>query len=353
MEESTKKNKIILTGGGTGGSVSPILAVYNKLKEKEEYDFLFIGTKDGIEKEMAKKVDIKYKNIISGKLRRYFDWKNFIDPFKIIGAFFQSINLIIKERPKLIFSAGSFVSVPLVWAGWLMRVPVLIHQMDIRPGLANKLMAPFATKITVTFEKSLKDYGKKAIWTGNPIQVEKNKSKLEIKLDDNLDTILILGGGTGAGEINKLIENNFNKLVNKYRLIHITGKGKGINKKDDNYHQFEFLDQRHLYELMERADLIITRAGIGTLSEISYFKRLAIIIPMPGSHQEDNAKLFEDKEAAIVLDEKKLDNKLFVSNIENILENKELKEKLIKNVEKITKRNAVNKVVKVINNILK
>ncbi len=353
MEESTKKNKIILTGGGTGGSVSPLLAIYNHLQKDDDFEFVFVGTKDGIEKDMVQKADLQYKSIISGKLRRYFSWKNFIDPFKIIFAFFQSINLIVKERPKMIISAGSFVSVPFVWAGWIMRVPILIHQMDIRPGLANKLMAPFATKITVTFEKSLKDYGEKSVWTGNPISLQKENKKSNLKLDEKLPSILILGGGTGAGEINNLVEGSIDKLAELCKIVHVTGKGKALEIKHKNYHQFEFLDQRHLYYIMDKVDLVITRAGIGTLTEISYFKKVAIIIPIPDSHQEDNAQIFENKEAAIVLNEKDLDGDKFVLTIKNIFKDKNLQKKLIENVEKISKKNATGKIVRIMRNILK
>ena len=162
-----KKNKIMLTGGGTGGSVSPLLAVVDELKKQGDYySFVWVGTKKGPEKFMVEREGIKFITIANGKLRRYFCLQNFIDPFKIIFGFFQSIKILNKERPKIVMSAGGFVSVPAVWAAGLLRIPVLIHQLDARPGLANKLMAPFASVVTTTFEKSVNDYGNKAEWIG-------------------------------------------------------------------------------------------------------------------------------------------------------------------------------------------
>ncbi|MBU4014724.1 glycosyltransferase, partial [Patescibacteria group bacterium] len=176
MQKNIKK--ILLTGGGTGGSVAPLLAISDvgcRMSDVGKFKFTWIGTRNGVEKQMVQKENIKFISIASGKFRRYFSIKNFIDLFKIIFAFFQSLAILIKEKPALVMSAGSFVSVPVVWAAWLLRVPVLIHQQDVRHGLANKLMAPFANVITVTFEKSLADYGKKAVWTGNPAQNTKTR----------------------------------------------------------------------------------------------------------------------------------------------------------------------------------
>ncbi len=151
-----KSKKILLTGGGTGGSVVPLLAIVDEMKKQsdKEYNFLWLGSKKGPEKEMVEAENIRFRIILSGKWRRYFSIKDFTDLFKIKLAFWQSILIIIKEKPSLVISAGSFISVPVVWAAWLWRVPALVHQQDVRPGLANRLMAPFATVITVAFEKS-------------------------------------------------------------------------------------------------------------------------------------------------------------------------------------------------------
>ena len=167
MDNQIKPYKILLTGGGTGGSVAPLLAIAESLTMQ---DFLWLGTKSGPERKMVEEAGIKFKAISGGKLRRYFSFKNLGDIFKIKLGFFQSLFIMLKWRPNLVMSAGSFISVPVVYAAWLLRVPALIHQQDVKAGLANKLMAPFSKVITVAFEKSLADYGKKAIWIGNPVR---------------------------------------------------------------------------------------------------------------------------------------------------------------------------------------
>ena len=175
LSQNKKFVKIILTGGGTGGSVAPLLGVAEMLQRRDAkscvstdagYEFLWIGTKHGPERAMVEREKIEFIAIPSGKMRRYASFKNFIDPFFILAGFFKSLYIILKWKPDFVMSAGSFVSVPVIWAAWLLRVPSLVHQQDARPGLANVLMAPFAGVITVTFEKSLMDYGKKAVWIG-------------------------------------------------------------------------------------------------------------------------------------------------------------------------------------------
>jgi len=350
--------KMLFSGGGTGGSVAPLLALVNSLKKEGSYEFLFVGTKNGVEKEMVKSVGLKYKSITAGKLRRYFSLENFIDPFKILIGFFESLALLTDEKPDVIISAGSFVSVPLVWAGWLFNIPVLIHQQDARPGLANKLMAPCAKKITVTFKKSLADYGQKAAWVGNPIQLINNSRELskgeilkKFNLKDDMSTVLITGGGTGAAAINNLVYESLDELVKFCQIVHLTGKNKTKDVKKENYQQIELLEQNKMYEIMRVSDLVITRAGLSTLTEISYFSIPAMIIPMPESHQEDNAEIFSKKEAALVLDQRELNKEKFVSSVKNILKDKVLKEKLSKNISGVIKKGASEEIIKIIKDL--
>ena len=249
MTSENKKYKILLTGGGTGGSVAPLLAVAEELNNPinppaplckgGKYEFLWLGTKYGPEKEMiastsfgaGEKAGIKFRAISGGKWRRYFSLKNFSDLIKIKIGFWQSLWIMIKWRPDLVISAGSFISVPVVWAAWVLRVPILIHQQDVQPGLANKLMAPLAKVVTVTFEKSLNDYGKKAVWLGNPTRrsLEIPNPKFQIQnLNNNLPVVLIVGGGTGAEAINDLVWQSLGELTKFCQIIHITGKNKGM-----------------------------------------------------------------------------------------------------------------------------
>ena len=361
--------KILLTGGGTGGSVSPLLAIAEELtsppapllirrgEKGERYDFLWIGTKNGPEREMVIKAGIGFKAIASGKLRRYFSIHNFIDPFKIIAGFFKSFFIILKWRPDLVMTAGAFVSVPIVWAAWVLRVPVLVHQQDARAGLANKLMAPFARVVTVTFEESLASYGKKAVWTGNAtrfknldLRIKNEEIYKKFGLQKNLPIVLIVGGGTGAMEINKLVWESLDELVKICQIVHIAGKSKVESRKSkvSNYQIFEFLEHEKVMEIMSVADLVVSRAGLGFLTEISYLGKPAIIIPIPDSHQEENARIFAKDEAAIVLDQKKLTANDFANKIGELLEDEILRGKLRRNVAEVMKKGANEAIAKIV-----
>lgn len=357
----TKKEKIILSGGGTGGPVVPLIFINKKLKN--DFDFLFVGTYRGIEKKIVESEDIRFTPIYAGKFRRYFSIYNFIDLFKIFIAFWQSLFLILKEKPSLVISAGGFVAVPLVFASWILRVPVLIHQQDVIPGLANRLMAPFAKIITVTFKKSIKAYSKKTRLIGN-IGIEVNNfvniNKLDIynkyKLDKNLPIIFVLGGGTGSYFVNNLIKSSVQHLSSLTNIIHISGNRDRdadtiSDKKISNYIKFEFLEHQKLIEIMSVSDLVVSRCGLSTLTEISFLKKPAILIPMPNSHQEYNAWEFKNKKAAIVLEEKHLDAVLFIKEIKEILSNDDLKLELSLNSSGLIK-NANQEMISIIKNIL-
>lgn len=351
-EKQSKKNKIVLSGGGTGGSVSPLLAVKKELEEQDRnWEFIWVGTKNGVEEKMVSGEDgLRFRAITGGKLRRYFSWRNFVDPFKIIFGFFQSFFFLLFRRPRLVMSAGSFVSVPLVWAAWFLRIPVLIHQQDVRAGLANKLMAPFARKITVTFKSSLKDYGSKAEWVGNPIKEDPGRDTGEdyFQIDPNIPVILVVGGGTGAQAINDLVTSGLDKLLELGQVVHITGKDKKELENRSGYCAFEFVDHDLMLQAIKRAQVVVSRSGLGFLTELSYLGRPSILIPMPDSHQEDNAEEFRKKEAAIVLDQKSLSGEELVKNIKKVIEDKNLQKKLSTNIQKMIKPNADARMVEII-----
>ncbi len=359
-----KVKKIVLSGGGTGGSVSPLLAVAKELercKGNNNYKFFWLGTYKGLEKEMVKKAGIKFRAICSGKLRRYFSFKNFIDPFFIIIGFFQAIAILIIWRPNLVMSAGSFISVPVAWAAWILCVPILVHQQDVRPGLANKLIAPFARIITVTFKESLKDYGKKAVWTGNPAQLSITNYQLSIKeifdkfnLKIGLPIVLVVGGGTGAMAINELVWQNLDELTKFCQVIHICGKNKKTQKHKNtktNYYLFDFLEPKKMAEVLQIADVAVSRCGLGLLTELSYLGKPAILIPIPDTHQEDNAQIFKAKEAAIVLSQNKLISKELAGNIKKLLDDEALRSKLRNNIRNVIKRGANKEIVNIIKRI--
>ena len=350
MSNKEKKTLIALSGGGTGGPVVPLLNVARVLKRRHpEVDFLFFGTISGPELSLVKNEEaalgIKYLAIQSGKFRRYFSWRNFTDLFLIIFAFFQSLFLLIKNRPQVLFSAGGFVAVPPAWAARILGIPVLMHQQDYRPGLANKMIAPVASSKTVTFEKSLQDY-KNAVWIGNPLDEEElqnaqnnlAQTKEQYHLNNSLPVILITGGGTGADYLNNLVQESKDALREKFQIIHLCGTGKGKIDSEDNYQAYDFLPHAEIIKLMALSDLIISRCGLGTLSEISLLAKPAILIPIPDSHQEDNANLFKD--ASVVLSQKELSAELFIEKINQLFGDKEELNRISTEVKKMIKPGA-------------
>ena len=352
--------KIILAGGGTGGSVTPLLAIVQELrKQKPEIGFLFIGTRKGVpEKDLVRAQGIQYKSIFSGKLRRYFSLRNCIDPFLILFGFIQSFFIILRFKPGAIVSAGGFVCVPVAWAGWLLRIRIFIHQQDIIPGLANKLIAPLAKKITISFEKSLNDFNKtKTVLTGNPVRswILKGHRQAAVKrfnLEDNLPTLLVIGGGTGAKKINEIIIKIVPELVKFCQIIHLTGQKQGqmSNVKcqmSERCHQYEFLKQ-DMSDAYAAADLVISRAGMGVLTELSVLGKPTILIPIPDSHQESNAKYFVDQKAVILMNQKDLTPEILLNKIGSLVSSADQRAILSLNISKLGHLNAAQKIARIV-----
>lgn len=342
------------------GSVSPLLAAAKKIEANNpQADFLFIGTRSGPEKKVIESQNITFKPIFSGKFRRYFSFRFFIDPFLVLIGLIQSIVIIRKFKPDLVVAAGSFVAVPLVWAAWLLRIPSVTHQQDIIPGLANLLMSRFVKMVTVTFSESLKDFPKdKARLTGNPYRQEiltgtKEKAIEDFKLLNNRPTVLVLGGGTGALEINKLLSESLPELLKFCQVIHATGQGRGLenNRQLENYHGYEFLN-KELPDALAVADLIITRAGFSTLTELAVLGKPAVIIPMPESHQEDNAKYFAKNNAALVVNQKSLTPDGLAELVKDLLANPAKRAELSRNIQKMIPKESTDNFVKEILNLI-
>lgn len=353
--------KIMLSGGGTGGPVTPLLAIAREFYLKyPESVFTFVGTHKGPEKllveEASKNLPIKFITMLSGKWRRYWSFKNFTDLFNIGGAFFQSIYLIKKEKPDLVMSVGAFVSVPLVWAAKFLSVPVLIHQQDLRPGLANRLMAGAADIITVTFPNSLEVYGKKAVLTGNPYSLPTLSSKAEVFKEYNLNLnrplILIFGGGTGSISVNEAVIKNLDDLLAATQVIHISGEGKLISESRSGYFVTEFLSYTKLLSVMLACDLVVARPGLGTLTDLSALKKASILVPMPNSHQEDNAKICAEVGAAVYIEQKDLNDKL-VRMVSDLLGSVSRREDLEKNMSSIIKPGAADTIVDLSRTLIK
>lgn len=355
----------MFSGGGTGGPVTPLLAVATELlQDDKNLNLIFVGTKTGPVKELIDNFEggkIKFITLPSGKLRRYFSLQNFFDIFKIISAFFISLKILKLERPDLVMSAGGFVSVPLVWAAACKNIPILIHQQDMRAGLANKLMAPFARIITVTFEKSLIDYGPRAVLTGNPLKdissyqqnTIETRNRFRLKIDEPL--VMVIGGGTGAVAINNLIIESLPDLLSFSQVLHLTGKDKKTKTdiKNSNYHSFDFLSHDEALSLMATADLIISRCGFGTLTELAALGKPTILIPMPHTHQEDNANLFKSREAGIYLDQTSLTAQKLTEEIKKIILDAKLRGTLSRNISKIMKPGAAQNIAAIIWEMIK
>lgn len=316
-------NKILFSGGGTLGSTTPLLAIQEKL-DHSKHDFIWIGTRFGPEEKLIEDKQIKFYQIFSGKIRRYFSVKNLIDPFKALIGLFQSMYILIREKPDVCISAGGFISVPVHLSAWLLNIPTWVHQQDVQPGLSNKIMAKFANKVTVALEESQKHFSNpNTECIGNPVREgvfqgreEGAKRLLNLQLDKPV--IMALGGGTGAEEVNELILGSIEDL-DGFEIIHITGpmrdsrEAKKIEENYSNYHSEEFLggNMKHAYSA---ADFVVCRAGFSTLSELTALNIPAVLVPKEG-HQQLNAKVFSDSKKFINFKEKnttvdKLINKL-------------------------------------------
>jgi UDP-N-acetylglucosamine--N-acetylmuramyl-(pentapeptide) pyrophosphoryl-undecaprenol N-acetylglucosamine transferase len=299
--------RIVLTGGGTGGHVIPNLAVIEELKKHKDVELLYIGSIDGIEQNLIEKISVKYKGIYCGKFRRYFSFQNFIDPFKIPIGIFQAYYIFKKFQANVVFSKGGFVSVPVVVAAKLLKIPIILHESDAIPGLANRICFKFASKICLGLEESKKYIGagsRKIVVTGNPIRsfLKDGDKQIGYKLtglNKFRPVILVMGGSQGASQINTLVEKSIDELLKRFQIVHIRGRGNldiGLHKT--GYIQYGFLDEYlpHVYAI---ADLVVSRGGANSLAEIAYLKKKALIIPLGTSvsrgDQVENAELFAQK----------------------------------------------------------
>ncbi len=299
----------MFSGGGTAGSVTPLLALAEQLKSHELW---FVGTKTGVERQLV--TGMTYLTLPAGKWRRYFSLHNLVDPFIILWAFFQAWFYLLKYSPAVVVSAGGFVSVPLIWAAWWCNIPTVVHHQDRRLSLATRLMKPFASVLT------------KASDIGNPTRLLKSITDT-IQLDSAVPTVLIMGGGTGAQAINDLVST---KLCDDYNVIHVTGAGKMKQSiKHHRYHQFEILTEGFA-EAIHKADVVVCRAGFGTISELAALGKAAIIIPIPQSHQEDNAKWLAQHHAAVVLSQANLTPQKLTEAIQETMRKKIQLEESIK-----------------------
>lgn len=324
--------KILFTGGGTAGHVTVNLALIPEF-QKKGWETRYIGSADGIEKQLISKLEnVSYESISTGKLRRYFDWKNFSDPFRVLKGVFQAHRIIRREKPNIIFSKGGFVSVPVVLAGKINRVPVIIHESDITPGLANKLAIPFANKVCVTFpetEKLIK--GGKGDYVGAIIRKElKNgdaeKGRAFCGFTGNLPVLLIMGGSLGSQKINQLIRENLSTLLTQYQIIHLCGKGNlDPTSERPGYFQLEYVSEE-LPDLLALADLIVSRAGSNSIFEFLSLRKPMLLIPLSAAASRGdqilNSRSFEKQGFCELLEEEQLTPDRFLTKLQQLYHNR-------------------------------
>lgn len=348
--------KIIMTGGGTAGHVTPNIALMPALK-KEGYEISYIGSYNGIEKNLIEAQGIPYYGISSGKLRRYFDLKNFSDPFKVLNGYFQAVRLLKKVKPDVVFSKGGFVSVPVVLAAKHCHIPAIIHESDITPGLANKLAIPSATKVCCNFPETLKYLPKeKAVLTGSPIRQELLAGDATRALsfchfdDSDKPVILVIGGSTGSKAINIAVRDLLPELLKRYRIIHLCGKGNLDEslKNTDGYAQFEYVN-KELADLFALADIVISRAGANAICELLALRKPNILIPLSAAASRGdqilNASSFRASGYSYVLEEEEVTNTTLLEAIDYVSEHKD---SYIEAMKKNTEKDSIDLIVDLI-----
>lgn len=324
--------RIILTGGGTAGHVTPNIALLPRLKELQ-YDIHYIGSYNGIEKELIEQFAIPYHGISTGKLRRYFSVQNFTDPFRVIKGLDEARKLVKILKPDVIFSKGGFVSVPVVLAARHRHVPTVIHESDMTPGLANKISIPAATKVCCNFPETLAHLPEgKAVLTGSPIRQEllsgdKYQAREFLHFTSDKPVIMVVGGSLGAVAVNEAVRQILPELLKSYQVIHLCGKGKVDEslKGLDGYVQFEYIKEelRHLFAL---TDIVISRAGANAICELLALHKPNLLIPLSANASRGdqilNARSFERQGFSVVLEEEELNNELLLNTINTLYENR-------------------------------
>lgn len=348
--------KIVLTGGGTAGHVTPNIALIPELQE-QGYEIHYIGSYDGIESRLIADLGIPYYGIASGKLRRYIDPKNLSDPFKVLKGYGQARRLLKKIDPDIVFSKGGFVSVPVVVAAKSCHIPCVIHESDMTPGLANKICIPCAQRVCTNFPETMEHIpSHKAVLTGSPIRQELFHGNRQQGLDfcdfdNSKPVLLIIGGSLGAVRVNEAVRAILPQLLEQYHIIHLCGKGKIDNSlmKVAGYAQYEYI-KSELSDLMAAADVVISRAGANAICELLALRKPNILIPLSAQASRGdqilNATSFEKQGYSIVIQEEDLTNAKLLEAVNQAYQNRK---DYIKAMERSQLNNSIEKIVGLIN----
>ena len=325
--------KILLTGGGSAGHITINLALIPMLIQSG-WEIIYIGSIDGIERELISKVQqVKYYGIATGKLRRYLDWQNFTDLFQVLQGILEAYQIIRQEKPKITFSKGGFVSVPVVLASRLNGVLVITHESDLTPGLANRINMYSSEKICTTFRDTLKHLPQgKGEFIGAIVRPElkqgnPKKGRIFAQLESIKPVILVVGGSLGSTYINETLRSLLDVLLDKFQIIHICGKGNiNLNLKCKGYKQFEYVNSE-LPDVMSLADLVISRAGSNFIFEFLALKKPMILIPLSKKSsrgdQIDNAMVFKNSGFAEVILEEDLTKDSLLNTVNTVFNNRE------------------------------
>lgn len=344
--------KIVLTGGGTAGHITPNIALLPEL-EKAGYEVFYIGSYDGMEKRLMADYHIPYYGIATGKFRRYFDLKNFSDPFRVLKGFSEARKILKELQPDVVFSKGGFVTVPVVIAAKRLKIPALIHESDMTPGLANKLCLSSASKICCNFPETVNNLpADKAVLTGTPIRQELLQGDPEAALrftglKAGKPVLMIIGGSLGSVAVNTAVRNILPDLLKDFQIIHLCGKGKLDTSLTDTegYVQYEYIKDE-LSDLFALSDLVISRAGANAICEISALKKPNLLIPLSANASRGdqilNARSFERLGYSKVLEEEEITNEKLLQTIRDLYKNRE---QYIEAMSKSSQMDSIGKIV--------
>jgi len=347
--------RILLTGGGTAGSVTPLIALAEHIRASyPTANFLFVGSQRGPERILAEAAGLPFQSISSGKWRRYWSVRNLTDLGRIWRGYRAAGKIIASWHPTIIISAGSFVSVPIVWAGHRAGIRIIIHQQDIRPGLANRLMTAAADLITVSFEQSLKNFPKhKVQLIGNPVRPEilrgsAIKAQEIFHLEPATPTLLVMGGGTGSNFLNQLIGSLAFQLVKQWQVIHLTGSERNYPElHDERYHRYDLLTWQ-IPHALAAATVVLSRCGLGAMTELAALSKAAIFVPMPDSHQDENAQIIRDLQGGIVYEQDQLSSAKFFASIESLRKNPAERTRLGTNLRQLYRADALERLAAIV-----
>lgn len=347
---------IVLTGGGTAGHVTPNIALVPALREAG-YEISYIGSYDGIERKLIEELNIPYYGISSGKLRRYFDLKNFTDPFRVLKGFREARKLLKQLKPDVVFSKGGFVTVPVVIAAKRCKIPAVIHESDMTPGLANKLCIPSAVKVCCNFPETVKSLPEdKAVLTGTPIRQELLNGDAEAGrrfcgFTSEKPVLMVIGGSLGAASVNSHIRSILPELLKEFQVIHLCGKGKTDESLTgtDGYVQFEYI-KKELADLFALSDIVISRAGANAICEISALKKPNLLIPLSANASRGdqilNARSFEKLGYSKVMEEEEITPEALLAAIRDLYQNRE---QYIQAMNQSRQMDAISHIVNLIN----